>query len=174
MKAPKHSRHGHLVSALAFVAGALCVSVGGAGLRSARRRADGDAERRHGDVREGGRACGRASGASSATTTSAANYTVRTTTLASGTVINEYLSTEGVVFGIAWHGRRAGYREPARQLFPAVSARPEGAARGARRTRAGERAGSGLVVDSGGHMGSFAGTRICRNRCLPASASDIQ
>lgn len=42
-------------------------------------------------------------GASSA---SASAYTVRSTTLAIGTVVNEYVGASGVVFGIAWRGPR--------------------------------------------------------------------
>ncbi|EGC98802.1 hypothetical protein B1M_39783, partial [Burkholderia sp. TJI49] len=35
---------------------------------------------------------------------SAAAYTVREITLGSGTVIHEYTSVSGTVFGLAWHG----------------------------------------------------------------------
>ncbi|MCI1041933.1 MULTISPECIES: DUF2844 domain-containing protein [Caballeronia] len=117
-----------------------------------------------------------ASGASSASTTSASNYTVRTTTLASGTVINEYLSTEGVVFGIAWHGpRMPDLASLLGSYFPQYQQglKAQRAARGGRGPVSVQ--DSGLVVDSGGHMGSFAGSAYLP-QSLPAgvSASDIQ
>ncbi|WP_250528665.1 DUF2844 domain-containing protein [Caballeronia sp. ATUFL_F1_KS4A] len=117
-----------------------------------------------------------ASGASSASTTSASNYTVRTTTLASGTVINEYLSTEGVVFGIAWHGpRMPDLASLLGSNFPQYQQglKAQRAARGGRGPVSVQ--DSGLVVDSGGHMGSFAGSAYLP-QSLPAgvSASDIQ
>ncbi|MFM0323765.1 DUF2844 domain-containing protein [Caballeronia glebae] len=176
MKAPKQSRHGHLVSALAFVAGALCVSVaapayavlGGEPMSAPK-----------GATATSAKAVARAavaSGASSATTASAANYTVRSTTLASGTVINEYLSTEGVVFGIAWHGPRVpDLASLLGSYFPQYQQglKAQRAARGGRGPVSVQ--GSGLVVDSGGHMGSFAGSAYLP-QSLPAgvSASDIQ
>ncbi|EKS68959.1 hypothetical protein BURK_028055 [Burkholderia sp. SJ98] len=117
-----------------------------------------------------------ASGESSASTTSASNYTVRTTTLASGTVINEYLSTEGVVFGIAWHGpRMPDLASLLGSYFPQYQQglKAQRAARGGRGPVSVQ--DSGLVVDSGGHMGSFAGSAYLP-QSLPAgvSASDIQ
>jgi hypothetical protein len=46
------------------------------------------------------------SAVASAAGASASSYTVRTTTLAVGTVVNEYVGADGVVFGIAWQGPR--------------------------------------------------------------------
>src|SRR5258708_9113167 len=44
--------------------------------------------------------------ASAAGASASSSYTVRTTTLAVGTVVNEYVGSDGVVFGIAWQGPR--------------------------------------------------------------------
>ncbi len=115
-----------------------------------------------------------ASGASSAT--AASSYTVRSTTLASGTVINEYLSSGGTVFGIAWHGPRVpDLATLLGSYFPQFQdeLKAQRAARG--RRGAVNVQGSGLVVQSGGHMGAFSGTAYLPNS-LPASvsASDIQ
>jgi hypothetical protein len=177
VKAPKQSRHGHLMSALAIVAGALGVSaaapayavLGGQPMAAPQ---GATAESSTAAVAR----AAVASGASSASTTSASNYTVRTTTLASGTVINEYLSTEGVVFGIAWHGpRMPDLASLLGSYFPQYQQglKAQRAARGGRGPVSVQ--DSGLVVDSGGHMGSFAGSAYLP-QSLPAgvSASDIQ
>ena len=177
MKAPKQSRHGHLMSALAIVAGALGVSaaapayavLGGQPMAAPQ---GATAESSTAAVAR----AAVASGASSASTTSASNYTVRTTTLASGTVINEYLSTEGVVFGIAWHGpRMPDLASLLGSYFPQYQQglKAQRAARGGRGQVSVQ--DSGLVVESGGHMGSFAGSAYLP-QSLPAgvSASDIQ
>ncbi|KND54720.1 hypothetical protein BPUN_4083 [Candidatus Paraburkholderia kirkii] len=117
-----------------------------------------------------------AAGASGASSTSASDYTIHSTTLASGTVINEYLSAQGIVFWIAWKGPRVpdltsllvSYFPPYQQGLKA-----QRAARGGRGPVSVQ--DSGLVVESGGHMGSFAG-RAYLPQSLPAgvSASDIQ
>ncbi|WP_144403734.1 DUF2844 domain-containing protein [Caballeronia zhejiangensis] len=177
MKAPKQSRLGHLMSALAIVAGALGVSaaapayavLGGQPMAAPQ---GATAESSTAAVAR----AAVASGESSASTTSASNYTVRTTTLASGTVINEYLSTEGVVFGIAWHGpRMPDLASLLGSYFPQYQQglKAQRAARGGRGPVSVQ--DSGLVVDSGGHMGSFAGSAYLP-QSLPAgvSASDIQ
>ncbi len=107
-----------------------------------------------------------------------ASFTVRQTTLATGTVVREYLSPAGVVFGVAWRG-------PA---MPALSeifgstyfqqyvagAKAARAARGAARGPAVVEQ-NGLVVHSGGHMGAFAGSAWLP-QALPAgvSGADIQ
>nr|WP_232519232.1 DUF2844 domain-containing protein [Caballeronia insecticola] len=117
-----------------------------------------------------------ASGASGASSASTSNYTVRTTTLASGTVVNEYLSTEGIVFGIAWHGPRVpNLPTLLGSYFPQYQQGllAQRAARGGRGQVSVD--DPGLVVNSGGHMGSFAGSAYLP-QSLPAgvSASDIQ
>jgi hypothetical protein len=116
-----------------------------------------------------------ASGAS-ASATSGASYSVRSTTLGNGTVVNEYVSTDGTVFGVAWHGERIpdlpgllGSYFP--QYLQGLKAqRAERGSRGPVSVQ-----DSGLVVRSGGHMGSFAGQAYLPEK-LPAgvSGSDIQ
>ncbi len=96
--------------------------------------------------------------ASAASAASVAPYTVRTTTLVTGTVVNEYMGADGVVFGIAWHGPRIpdlptllGSYFP--QYVQGIQAqRANGVGRGPVSV-----VGSGLVVRSAGHMGAFAG-----------------
>ncbi|WP_250462711.1 MULTISPECIES: DUF2844 domain-containing protein [unclassified Caballeronia] len=115
-------------------------------------------------------------GASGASSASASSYTVRSTTLASGTIVNEYLSTEGTVFGIAWRGPRVpDLATLLGSYFPQyqqglLAQRVERGARGQVSVQ-----DSGLVVRSGGHMGAFAGSAYLP-QSLPAgvSASDIQ
>ncbi|WP_245746915.1 DUF2844 domain-containing protein [Paraburkholderia lycopersici] len=112
--------------------------------------------------------------ASGAAATSA--YTVQQTTLANGTVVREYLSAAGTVFGVAWNGPQppnlatllGGYFP---QYVAGVKAsHAAGLVRGP-----GVVEGSGLVVHSGGHMGAFSG-QAWLPQALPdgVSASDIQ
>ncbi|MDR5736893.1 DUF2844 domain-containing protein [Caballeronia sp. LZ019] len=114
--------------------------------------------------------------ASGASASAASDYTVRTTTLASGTVVNEYVSSAGTVFGIAWRGPRM--PDLATLLGSYFPQYQQGLL--AQRTARGGRGpvsvqDPGLVVNSGGHMGSFAGSAYLP-QSLPAgvSASDIQ
>jgi hypothetical protein len=173
VKAPKQSRHGHLIKALAFAASAL--SVWAAAPAYAVLGGQPMAEPQ-GAKSTSAKAVARAASASGASSTSAANYTVVSTTLASGTIVNEYLSAEGTVFGIAWHGPRvpdlAGLLG---SYFPQYQQglKAQRAARGGRGPVSVQ--DSGLVVESSGHMGSFAGSAYLP-QSLPAgvSASDIQ
>jgi hypothetical protein len=175
VKASKQPRRGHLISALAIAAGALGVCaaspafavLGGQPLTAPSSATTTSAKA---VVRAAG-----ASGASGASAASAVNYTVRSTTLANGTVINEYLSAEGVVFGIAWHGPRVpnlsvllGSYFP--QYQQQLQAQRASGARGQVNVQ-----GTDLVVQSGGHMGAFAGNAYLP-QSLPAgvAASDIQ
>jgi hypothetical protein len=175
VKAPKQSRHGHLIHALAAVAGALSVCaaapayavLGGDPMTPPQGSTTEKAAVARAAV---------ASGASNASASSASNYTVRSTTLASGTVIDEYLSAEGTVFGIAWHGPRVpDLASLLGSYFPQYQQglKAQRAARGGRGPVSVQ--DSGLVVDSNGHMGAFAG-RAYLPQALPAgvSASDIQ
>lgn len=96
--------------------------------------------------------------APAASAASAGSYTVRTTTLATGTVVNEYLGADGAVFGIAWHGPRIpDLQSLLGSYFPQyVQGVQTQRANGARRGSASV-VGNDLVVRSGGHMGAFAG-----------------
>ena len=177
MKALKQSRHGHLASALAFVISAIGVCaaapayavLGGQPMNTPQ-----------GATATSAKAVARAASASGVSgasgTAAAANFTVRSTTLATGTVVNEYLSEDGTVFGIAWKGPNVpNLPSMLGSYFPQYQ-------QGLKAQRA-ERGGrgpvnvqdSGLVVESGGHMRSFAG-RAYLPQSLPAgvSASDIQ
>lgn len=99
-----------------------------------------------------------ASGTSSSATTTS-SYTLKQTTLASGTVVREYIDQNGTVFGIAWDG-------PIMPDLPTLlgSYFPQFASsvktmREQRRGRGGPVSidMSGLVVHSGGHMGHYSG-----------------
>ena len=117
-----------------------------------------------------------ASAVASSASASASSYTVRTTTLAVGTVVNEYVGTDGVVFGIAWQGPRIpDLPTLLGSYFPQYvqgiqNQRANGGGRGPVSV-----AGSALVVRSGGHMGAFAGHAYLP-QSLPAGVSpnDIQ
>lgn len=94
-----------------------------------------------------------------ASSTAAASYTVRQTTLTSGTVVREYAGQDGKVFAIAWSGSRmpdvasllGGYLPQATQAAAAQRAQ-RGGGRGPVSVDQ-----PGLVVHAGGHMGHFAG-----------------
>lgn len=113
---------------------------------------------------------------SGASAVSAAPYTVTQTTLSTGTVVREYVSSAGTVFGIAWSG-------PVIPDLPALlgSYFPQyDSARTAFRANQPGRGplnleAPGLVVRSGGHMGAFGGHAFLP-QSLPAgvSASDIR
>lgn len=114
--------------------------------------------------------------AGSAAAASASAFTVRTTTLPVGTVVNEYVGADGTVFGIAWQGPRIpDLPTLLGSYFPQYvqgiqNQRANGGGRGPVSV-----AGSALVVRSGGHMGAFVGQAYLP-QALPAgvSASDIQ
>jgi hypothetical protein len=120
-----------------------------------------------------------ASSAASSTSTSSASssYTVRETTFGSGTIVREYLATDGTVFGIAWRGPQM--PDLSDLLGSYFSQYVDGvkAVRAARGNARGPVAveQSGLVVRSGGHMGGFSGQAWLPS-ALPSgvSGSDIQ
>lgn len=104
-------------------------------------------------------------------------YTVNQTTLTSGTVVSEYVAQSGTVFAIAWHGPKMA---PLNTLLGTYfSAYLQGLSDA--RAKAGGGAGplsvqqSGLVVQTGGHMGAYTG-RAYLPQAFPQgfSADDIQ
>ncbi|MGF6596492.1 hypothetical protein P3T23_001199 [Paraburkholderia sp. GAS448] len=117
-----------------------------------------------------------ASSTSSAAPATPASFTIRETTLGNGTVVREYVTSTGTVFGIAWQGPQmpdlsallGGYFQ---QYVDGVKAAR--AAYGRRGAVAVDQ--DTLVVRSGGHMGAFAG-QAWLPRALPAGVSgqDIQ
>ncbi|CCD38085.1 FIG00452630: hypothetical protein [Candidatus Paraburkholderia kirkii UZHbot1] len=174
MKALKQSRHGHLVKALAFVAGALSVCAAAPAYAVLGGQPMSTPQGATATFAKAIAPAASASGASGAS--AAANFTVRSTTLASGTVVNEYLSEQGTVFGIAWKGQNVpNLPSMLGSYFPQYQQglKAQRAARGGRGPVNVQ--DSGLVVESGGHMGSFTG-RAYLPQSLPAgvSASDIQ
>ncbi|WP_025099987.1 DUF2844 domain-containing protein [Burkholderia sp. A1] len=110
------------------------------------------------------------------TAQSTAGYTVRETTLGSGTVIHEYLGSNGSVFGVAWQGpTQPDLASLFGSYFSQYSAGVQAshASRGLRAPIAID--SSALVVRSGGHMGAFVGSAWLP-ALLPAgmTGADIQ
>jgi len=103
-----------------------------------------------------------------ATTSSAAvNYSVTTSTLDSGTVVREYATSAGVVFGVTWDGPiipdlKTLLGSHFTTMTTAAAARP----------RAGHSrldvTGSDIVIQSGGHMRAYNGKAWIPS-ALPAS-----
>lgn len=91
-------------------------------------------------------------------TISAASYTMNEIQSATGTVVREYFSSGGVVFAVAWHGPRM---PDLRQILGSYFEPYAQAAEMRRSLRAGRGPllinQPGLVVQSGGHLRSFAG-----------------
>lgn len=89
--------------------------------------------------------------ARAATTQSA--YSVRLTTLPSGTQVREYVAPDGIVFGVAWEG-------PTLPDFKSMLGSSFDAYVAATATRRGTPlavSNGGLVVYSGGHLRAFSG-----------------
>ncbi|MGH8777779.1 DUF2844 domain-containing protein [Paraburkholderia sp.] len=112
----------------------------------------------------------------SASSAAATSYTVRETTLASGTVVREYLSLAGTVFAIAWTGPQM---PDLGSLLGSYFPQYVDGLNAVRATRGGHGPAavesSTLIVHSGGHMGAFSG-QAWLPQALPAgvSGSDIQ
>jgi hypothetical protein len=135
---------------------------------------------RSGSVSEGAGSSGvrqtaQASASASSSATGSAAYTVRQTTLANGTVVREFVSQAGTVFGVAWSGPQPpdlaallGTYFP--QYVAGVQANRANGVRGS-----GAVENNGLVVHAGGHMGAFSG-QAWLPQALPAgvSTSEIQ
>jgi len=106
----------------------------------------------------------------------AGSYTVHEIQAASGTVVREFVSAEGKVFAIAWHGP---WMPDMRQLLGSYFdqyAQANQAQRGARMRRGPILINQpGLVVQIGGHQRAFAG-RAYVPEMLPSgvSAENIQ
>nr|WP_175802267.1 DUF2844 domain-containing protein [Burkholderia anthina] len=105
-----------------------------------------------------------------------AAYTVREITFGSGTVIHEYTSTAGTVFGLAWRGpTMPDLASLLGSYFPQYTAGVQvaHAARGWRAPVSVDT--SNLVICTGGHMGAFAG-QAWLPAALPAglTGTDIQ
>lgn len=116
------------------------------------------------------------SGTQAATPASAAPpYSVIQTTLSSGTLVREYVSQSGTVFGIAWRGpNMPNLSQLLGDYFPQyASGAQAGRAAGVRGAAVVEQ--TGLVVHSGGHMGAFSG-QAWLPQAMPAgvTGSDIQ
>lgn len=109
-------------------------------------------------------------------TMAAASYTVHEIQGANGTVVREFVSSDGKVFAVAWHGP---WMPDMRQLLGTyfdqfVQARQsESNVRLARRPLKVEQ--PGLVVENGGHLRAFSG-RAYAPDMLPAGVTvgDIQ
>jgi Protein of unknown function (DUF2844) len=100
------------------------------------------------------------SGASGSSSASGTAYTVRSTTLATGTVVREYVAASGEVFAACWDG--PAYPNLSEIFGNDYYQQYVDGARAARATRGVARGPStveqgGLVVNAGGHMGHYVG-----------------
>jgi hypothetical protein len=108
------------------------------------------------------------------TASSTGSYTVHESTLPTGTVLRQYLSASGVVFGVAWSGP---FKPDLRQLlgphFDTMITRQAGHVHAGRPFI--NQQESDLVIESGGHPRSFVG-RAYLPSALPAgvTAQEIQ
>lgn len=86
----------------------------------------------------------------------AAAYTVQEMQMASGTVVREFVSPAGIVFAVSWNGPQM---PDLRQLFGSkYFGEVQDAAKARRPSHGPQRIEqSDLVVESGGHMGSYLG-----------------
>jgi hypothetical protein len=123
------------------------------------------------------RATNQAAQAGAASTPSAtAAYTVRQTTFAGGTVVREYISQAGTVFGVGWTGQQPpDLSALLGSYFPQYVAGVKASHAAGRVHGPGVVEQPGLVVHAGGHMGAFSG-QAWLPQDLPAgvSAADIQ
>ncbi|MFM0597896.1 hypothetical protein GGD41_003042 [Paraburkholderia bryophila] len=104
-------------------------------------------------------------------------YTVSQTTLPSGTVVNEYVTAGNTVFALSWQGPTM---PPLKTLLATYFPTYVQALTDAHNTQGGGYGAAvvrqtGLVVETGGHMGSFVG-RAYLPQALPQglSADDIK
>ncbi|HTH62513.1 MAG TPA: DUF2844 domain-containing protein [Paraburkholderia sp.] len=121
-------------------------------------------------------ASGATANASASTASGSAPYTVRQTTLASGTVVREYVSSDGTTFGVAWNGpSMPDLSELLGSYFPQYASALQANRQSGRLHGPGVVNQDQLVVRSGGHMGSFVGDAWLP-QALPAGVapSDIK
>jgi hypothetical protein len=110
----------------------------------------------------------------STTTSSGSSYQISESTLTSGTVVREYVSASGVVFGVSWSGP---FMPDLRTLLGSNFSTLTAAA--AQKTKAGHSQlqiqQSDIVIVSGGHMRAYQG-RAWIPSALPSgfSTSDIK
>jgi len=106
----------------------------------------------------------------------AESYTVHEIQAATGTVVREYVSADGKVFAVAWHGP---WLPDMRQILGTYFEQYAQAMQSQSNGRMGRRPVTieqpGLVVQIGGHMRAFAGRAYVPER-LPSGArvEDIQ
>ncbi|WP_233271686.1 DUF2844 domain-containing protein [Paraburkholderia acidiphila] len=103
-------------------------------------------------------------------------YTVQQTTLANGTVVREYLTPAGTVFGVAWDGpQMPNLATLLGSYFPQYTAGVKASHAAGLVRGPGVVENSNVIVHSGGHMGAFSG-QAWLPQALPAgvSGSDIQ
>lgn len=103
----------------------------------------------------------------------ARGYSVQEIKTADGTVVREYVSAEGKVFGVAWNGPiMPDLKQLFGDYFPTFQseAQARGSARGPLRINRPD-----LVIESGGHMRAFSG-RAYLPQLLPAgvTAAEIE
>jgi hypothetical protein len=117
-----------------------------------------------------------ASSTNASSVSASANYTVKETTSSSGTVVREYVGTDGNVFGITWRGP---FMPDLSALLGTYFPQYKSAVEAQRSQRKGRGPiaveQSGLVVHSLGHMGAFFGQAYLP-AALPSgvSADDIR
>ncbi|WDD95981.1 DUF2844 domain-containing protein [Burkholderia sp. FERM BP-3421] len=151
-------------------AGPACAALGGAPMTPP--AADNAAKVRL--LQRSAQASLRASGVAAAAP--GANYTVRETTLGSGTVVREYLAGDGTVFALSWRGPVVpDLSDLLGPYFPQLvdGARVTQLVHGVRAPVAVD--ADNLVVHTGGHMGAFSG-QAWLPQALPAgfTGNDIQ
>ena len=109
-------------------------------------------------------------------TLAAESYTVHEIQAATGAVVREYVSREGKVFGLAWHGP---WPPDMRQLLGSYFEQYVQAAKAQSGSRMGRRPlmieQPGLVVEMGGHPRAFAGVAYVPEMLPPGvRAEEIQ
>lgn len=108
--------------------------------------------------------------------TSSEGYSVEQLTLPSGTVVREYLTPSGTVFGVSWHGpTMPNLRETLGTYFEQYAAASESAKHSPRTRRHFEVKQSDLVVQSNGRMRDYYGRAYVPSLLPPnVTAADIQ